>query len=171
MMLVRPDRGACFIVPVLAIILGQSILSRAHANWAATAYPAASVFIALVFLRAKTNRSLWFWIAGLTAFGCLLIPDFTIMARIGLGLTFAAAITAAAFLARFKPEGLFWTGLGIPALIGPATLVIMIFVNSMAGPLGLDNAFKRTRGWDAISDQLVGFVGENGTPSALVHVG
>ncbi|RIJ17554.1 glycosyltransferase family 39 protein [Henriciella mobilis] len=159
---------ACFIVPVLAIILGQSILSRAHANWAATAYPAASVFIALVFLRAKPNRPLWFWIAGLTAFGCLLIPDFTIMARLGLGLTFAAAITAAAFLARFKPEGLFWTGLGIHTLIGSATMAIMIFANTMVGPLGLDNAFKRTRGWDAISDQLVGFVDENGTPSALV---
>lgn len=159
---------ACFIVPVLAIILGQSILSRAHANWAATAYPAASVFIALVFLRAKTNRPLWFWIAGLTAFGCLLIPDFTIMARLGLGLTFAAAIIAAAFLARFKPEGLFWTGLGIHTLIGLATMVIMIFANTAVSPLGLDNAFKRTRGWDAISDRLVGFADETGTPSAVL---
>jgi hypothetical protein len=36
----------CFIVPVLAVILGQEIMSRAHANWAAAAYPASSVLVA-----------------------------------------------------------------------------------------------------------------------------
>ena len=159
---------ACFIVPVLVIIFGQSILSRAHANWAVTAYPAASVLIALVFLRASPNRAIWFWIAGLTAFGCLLIPDFTIFVRLGLGLAFAAAIIAAAYLARFKPEGLFWTGLGLHTAVGVFTMTVMIFANTLIGPLGLDNAFKRTRGWDTISDSLVMLAGEYGTPSALM---
>jgi 4-amino-4-deoxy-L-arabinose transferase-like glycosyltransferase len=36
----------CFIAPPLVVILGQEIMSRAHANWAATAYPAASVLLA-----------------------------------------------------------------------------------------------------------------------------
>ena len=36
----------CFIVPPLVVILGQEIMSRAHANWAATAYPAACVLLA-----------------------------------------------------------------------------------------------------------------------------
>lgn len=35
-----------FIVPPLVVILGQEIMSRAHANWAATAYPAACVLLA-----------------------------------------------------------------------------------------------------------------------------
>lgn len=35
-----------FIVLPLVVILGQEIMSRAHANWAATAYPAASVLLA-----------------------------------------------------------------------------------------------------------------------------
>jgi hypothetical protein len=35
-----------FIIPPLAVILGQEIISRAHANWAATAYPAACVLLA-----------------------------------------------------------------------------------------------------------------------------
>lgn len=35
-----------FTIPPLLLILGQSIMSRAHANWAATAYPAASVLVA-----------------------------------------------------------------------------------------------------------------------------
>jgi 4-amino-4-deoxy-L-arabinose transferase-like glycosyltransferase len=36
----------CFIVPALIVILGQEIMSRAHANWAATVYPASSVLVA-----------------------------------------------------------------------------------------------------------------------------
>lgn len=36
----------CFIVPPMVVILGQEIMSRAHANWAAVAYPAASVLLA-----------------------------------------------------------------------------------------------------------------------------
>ncbi|MDP3737563.1 MAG: glycosyltransferase family 39 protein [Hyphomonadaceae bacterium] len=36
----------CFIVPPMVVIMGQEILSRAHANWAATAYPASCVLLA-----------------------------------------------------------------------------------------------------------------------------
>lgn len=42
----------CFIAPALLVILGQEILSRAHANWAASAYPAASVLVACWIDRA-----------------------------------------------------------------------------------------------------------------------
>ena len=35
-----------FIVPPLLVILAQEIMSRAHANWAACAYPAACVLVA-----------------------------------------------------------------------------------------------------------------------------
>ncbi|MEQ8558336.1 MAG: glycosyltransferase family 39 protein [Henriciella sp.] len=159
---------ACFIVPVLVIIFFQSILSRAHANWAATAYPAASVLIALFFLRARTNRPLWFWIAGLTGFGFLLVPDFTLTARILTGLAWAGTIIGAGYLSRFKPEGLFWTGLGLHTVLGLFMMVVMTFPAALSGPLDLDNAMKRTRGWDAVSDQLAGFVEETETPSALL---
>jgi 4-amino-4-deoxy-L-arabinose transferase-like glycosyltransferase len=45
------DNGAarwllCFVLPVLVFILAQAVLSRAHANWAATAYPGASLLVA-----------------------------------------------------------------------------------------------------------------------------
>ena len=50
----------CFIVPVLIIIAFQAVLSRAHANWAATAYPAASVFIGGFLMRAAGWR-IPFW--------------------------------------------------------------------------------------------------------------
>jgi len=51
---------ACFIVPVLVIIAFQAVLSRAHANWAATAYPAASVWIGGFLIRASGWR-IAFW--------------------------------------------------------------------------------------------------------------
>lgn len=51
---------ACFIIPVLVIIAVQAVLSRAHANWAATAYPAASVFIGGFLIRAAGWRPA-FW--------------------------------------------------------------------------------------------------------------
>ncbi len=47
---------ACFIVPVLIIIAFQAVLSRAHANWAATAYPAASVLVGAFLMRAASWR-------------------------------------------------------------------------------------------------------------------
>ncbi len=39
-----------FALPVLVLILVQAMLSRAHGNWAATAYPAASIFATAVML-------------------------------------------------------------------------------------------------------------------------
>ena len=51
---------ACFIIPVLVIIAFQAVLSRAHANWAATAYPAASVWIGGFLIRARGWRPA-FW--------------------------------------------------------------------------------------------------------------
>ena len=40
----------CFSLPILATLAVQALLSRAHGNWAATAYPAASVFVSAVML-------------------------------------------------------------------------------------------------------------------------
>lgn len=48
-----------FVLPPLVVILGQEIISRAHANWAATAYPAACVLMASWIDRAiggETSR-------------------------------------------------------------------------------------------------------------------
>ncbi len=51
-----------FILPVLAFILVQAVVSRAHANWAATAYPAASVLLA-GWLARQLQRPAWLWAA------------------------------------------------------------------------------------------------------------
>jgi len=67
---------ACFILPPLVIIAVQAVLSRAHANWAASAYPAASVLIAS-------------WIA-LKPWGALIRASVALNAAIGLLLTVLA---------------------------------------------------------------------------------
>jgi 4-amino-4-deoxy-L-arabinose transferase-like glycosyltransferase len=47
----------CFIVPPLLVIMAQEIMSRAHANWAASAYPAACVLVAAWIDRAFVSSA------------------------------------------------------------------------------------------------------------------
>ncbi|MEM7327300.1 MAG: glycosyltransferase family 39 protein [Pseudomonadota bacterium] len=64
----------CFIIPVIVIIAVQAVLSRAHANWAATAYPAASVFVGGFLTRAHGWRpAYWAGIALQAAVGVLAV--------------------------------------------------------------------------------------------------
>lgn len=72
-----------FIVPPLAVTLGQEIMSRAHANWAATAYPAACVLVAS-------------WIGQGFGRGGRLIPvSATLKLGLGLNLLIGLAFTIA----------------------------------------------------------------------------
>ena len=47
-----------FSLPVLALLAVQALLSRAHGNWTATAYPAASILVTAVML--ELNRQILF---------------------------------------------------------------------------------------------------------------
>jgi 4-amino-4-deoxy-L-arabinose transferase-like glycosyltransferase len=51
----------CFSLPVLALLTVQALLSRAHGNWSATAYPAASILVTAVML--ELNRRILFWVS------------------------------------------------------------------------------------------------------------
>ncbi len=48
----------CFVLPVLIFILAQAIISRAHANWAATAYPGGALLVASWFA-GRQSVILW----------------------------------------------------------------------------------------------------------------
>jgi len=52
---------ACFSLPIIVVIAVQALLSRANANWAATAYIAATVWVCMWALR--TQRKSWLWAA------------------------------------------------------------------------------------------------------------
>ncbi len=49
-----------FVLPVLIVIAAQALLSRAHANWAATAYVAATVLVVATLIRRRE----WHWLKG-----------------------------------------------------------------------------------------------------------
>ncbi len=78
----RKDRWfLCFILVALIVITGQAFVSRAHANWAASAYPAASVLIAAWALRANWIKLLKIGVAINAVLGVLflaitLVPTF-----------------------------------------------------------------------------------------------
>ncbi|MGI9403913.1 MAG: hypothetical protein ACR2OF_05330, partial [Hyphomicrobium sp.] len=57
----EPDRMLfAFSVPIIAVISVQAFISRAHANWAATAYVAATVLVVATMIRDGA----WGWLKG-----------------------------------------------------------------------------------------------------------
>jgi len=102
-----------FAVPALAIVIVQSFISRAHGNWAAVAYPAATILV-VHFLIAGWRR-------------------YVLYATTALHAVFAAGFY---ILATHLP---------------------------LVDDLGLDNAFKRVRGWP----ELVAEIGEVSKNQAL----
>lgn len=151
----REDWLACFIVPVLVIIAFQAVLSRAHANWAATAYPAACLFVASIFSRAQTDRRLWWAIIVLVPLAIQLAPDLTPLVKIGIGIGVAATLVAAGFVSAWRPVGLFWTGIGLQFALTVFLAVITLGPSHWVSAVGMDNGFKRTRGWQDLAQQLV----------------
>jgi len=89
-----------FALPALVIISGQAFLSRAHANWAASAYPAA-LMLAVVW-----------------------------------GFAYARPLVLLGLAANAALSGVF--------------LLISAFPG-LGDAIGMDNSFKRMRGWDEIS--------------------
>lgn len=108
----------CFILPVLIFILFQAILSRAHANWTATAYPAAALLVALWFSKGK-------------------------------------AVTL-------------WASLGLNLLVGALFMAMTLLPATATTGLGLDNAAKRTRGWEASAQQVFAEAERLGATAVLV---
>ena len=158
----------CFVVPVLVIILVQAVLSRANANWAATAWPAASVLVAAWLIRAQPNRSLWFWIAGLTFVAILATPDLALWLRLLIGGVIAGAMMLYGRLQSYRPAGLLWTSLAAHALIAVFFTTITLIPAHISTELGFDNAQKRTRGWETAAAEVFRQAGELGATSVLV---
>ncbi|MEL6387346.1 MAG: glycosyltransferase family 39 protein [Pseudomonadota bacterium] len=158
----------CFILPVLIIICFQAVLSRAHANWAATAYPAASVLVAAWLLRASANRTLWFVIAGVTAIAAQLMPDISMTLKLLVGLGFAAGILAAGAAVSWRPVGLLVAALGLHGLLMVSAMTLFASPPGITASLGVDNALKRVRGWDDTARQVIAAADEIGATAILV---
>jgi 4-amino-4-deoxy-L-arabinose transferase-like glycosyltransferase len=68
-----------FSAPVLALMLGQAFLSRAHANWAATAYVAATILAVAWLVEGRRRR----WLAATTGIHVALGAIFLAIVAIG----------------------------------------------------------------------------------------
>jgi 4-amino-4-deoxy-L-arabinose transferase-like glycosyltransferase len=71
-----------FSLPLIAIITVQALLSRAHANWAATAYVAATVLVIATMIRDRA----WGWLVGSFA------VNVAVLALIAVGTTTAGRL-------------------------------------------------------------------------------
>jgi 4-amino-4-deoxy-L-arabinose transferase-like glycosyltransferase len=118
----RPDKAdrflLAFILPPLIVILAQSFISRAHANWAAAAYPAL-VLLTAAYLTAPQRRGWLYAVKGVHVAGYVL---------------FAAAV------------------------LSP----------TIADSVGLSNALKRLRGWDATAAAVEARLAEQPYQTILV---
>ncbi|MGE0764870.1 MAG: ArnT family glycosyltransferase [Hyphomicrobiaceae bacterium] len=76
----------CFIAPVLAVITAQAFISRAHANWAATAYVAGSILVPAILLRLGLDRWLKASLALHLAIMVVLVAGTTLAGRVKLPL-------------------------------------------------------------------------------------
>jgi 4-amino-4-deoxy-L-arabinose transferase-like glycosyltransferase len=158
---------ACFILPVIVIIAFQAFISRAHANWAATAYPAASILIASIFLRISASQRTWFFTAGLLAVAVIVAPVFTLVIRAMIALGFVAVILSAGFIAKWRPVGLFWSGIAIHLGLSFFVAAVTLGPTSWIAATGMDNTLKRVRGWQALADQVIARANEL-QPSAIL---
>jgi 4-amino-4-deoxy-L-arabinose transferase-like glycosyltransferase len=143
-----------FILPPLIIILVQAVISRAHANWAATAYPAASVLVTAWLYRARGARWVWPALAAIIGVAALFIPGIGLSVRIVIALVLAGLILLAALGFRFRLSGLIWASIAIHAVAGSMFFVAAVSPPQVAESLGLANAFKRTRGWEETTEKL-----------------
>jgi len=158
----------CLILPVLVIIAIQSVLSRAHANWAATAYPAASVLVAAWLLRAERNRTLWLAIAAACLLGFQLAPDIAMALKLGLGIAIAGAVLAVGAAVSWRPAGLLVAALAIHAAIMLAAAALFTSPPEVTARLGLDNALKRVRGWEQVTAEVGAAARQLGASAILV---
>jgi len=137
----------CFILPVLIIISVQAVISRAHANWAATAYPAASVLVAMWLCRAKPSSLLWYVIAAITFAAGLAIPGLSWSVKLAIAGGLAGGILIGSVWAGRRPSGLLWAALGLHACLSIVFTALAVTPAGLSEQAGMANAFKRLRGW------------------------
>lgn len=145
----------CFCLPAIVIILVQAVTSRAHANWAVTAYVAGSILIAHWVTRASPWRARGWVIAAAVIGGtALVIPDLSLGLRVGIGGTLGAGILLAGYFGNWQRIGLGWLSFALHAGVAAAFMALAIGPVSWSEALELGQSFKRTRGWPATNALL-----------------
>ena len=160
---------ACFILPPLLIISVQAIISRAHANWAATAYPAAAILLSHLLLNVDMrSRQFWIWMAALAGLVTLIGIDAALWVRPLAAIGTAAIFYCLGMFVRFKPQRSLAMSLGFHFVIGLIGMMLIVLPASTANSLGMANAFKRLRGWEETTTRLNALAEAIGAQSIIV---
>ena len=138
----------CFVIPVLTIVFVQAVISRANANWAATAYPAASVLIAAWVLRANPSPLIWRLASIALVLVILFAPGIPSLVKIIVGILLGFGILALGLKFSYRLSGILWTGFGVHLFVAIGLMAVSVGPISWSESLGLANSFKRVRGWD-----------------------
>lgn len=157
-----------FILPALSIILVQAVISRAHANWAATAYPAASVLIVLWLSQAGRSRAVWLALVALIAAAAMTIPGLGLSVRATIALLFGGCVLALAAGHRFRLSGLLPASIALHVLLAAAFITLTVLPARTVDALGLANAYKRVRAWPETTQAVLDAAHRHGASAVLV---
>lgn len=145
----------CFVVPVLTIVCIQAVVSRANANWAATAYPAASIIIAAWAYRAVPSPLLWRLTSIALVLGILFAPGIPGFAKILAGILFGFGFLALGWRFSYQLTGFLWAGFGLHLFVAVTLMTVSVGPVSWSENLGLANSFKRVRGWEETASKVL----------------
>ncbi|MEL6325208.1 MAG: glycosyltransferase family 39 protein, partial [Pseudomonadota bacterium] len=160
---------AAFAFPAFLIVLGQAITSRAHANWAATAYVSGAIIIAAVL--AKPNKvPVWAWVAsaGLVAVGALAAPDMGLAGRATVGGSLATLILLIGAISRWQRPGIYTVGMVINAVGAVVFSIMAIAPLSWSEAMNLGDSLKRARAWPETVERLSEAVETHGAQILVV---
>lgn len=159
----------CFILPPLILIMAEAVTSRAHANWAASAYAAGCILIA-AWLMNETPwpKRGWQVAAGAIFCAALLIPDMSPPVRAGVAIWLAGGVLTFGALNRWRRVGLLWTDYSLHGFVAILFMALATGPISWADQLGLANAFKRTLGWQATTGALSDAAQMHGAAAIIV---
>ncbi|MEM9669884.1 MAG: glycosyltransferase family 39 protein [Pseudomonadota bacterium] len=138
----------CFLLPALTLITVQAVVSRAHANWAATIYIAGCLILAATLSRDKCiPKPAWFFCAGLILAAAMVTPDLSSAEKLIMGGAFGTIILAAGLISSWKTSGILAGGVALNLFLAVLFTAIAIGPVSWSERFGVDQSFKRSRAW------------------------
>ncbi|MEO1406083.1 MAG: glycosyltransferase family 39 protein [Pseudomonadota bacterium] len=137
-----------FCIPIILVVTAQAFVSRAHANWAATAYVAGSLVITAILLEARIIRKRW-WLGGavVVVAAAMFTPDLSVVEKSVMGVGFGAGLLLAGALSGWTSMGILWGNLAMNGVVAVIFTAMAIGPVSWSERLGFDQSFKRSRAW------------------------
>ncbi|MEM8634237.1 MAG: glycosyltransferase family 39 protein [Pseudomonadota bacterium] len=138
----------CFTLPILVLITSQAFISRAHANWAATAYVAGSlIIVALLQAGRPTPKALWISGAIFIILAAMWVPDLSLVEKSFMGGIFAVALLSAGALSGWTSGGILWGSFGLHAVLALVLTALALGPVQWSERMGFEQSFQLSRAW------------------------